>query len=107
MERVAYMIKVRPDKIEEYKKAHSAVPPELTADLTAAGARNSSLWMGPDGLVFGYMECDNWESVRDHMSRTQSNRDWQALMHPLQEPPPGGSADDQWIQMLELLCLTE
>ena len=107
MQRVAFMIKVKADQIEPYKKQHAAIPPQLTADLRAAGVSNCSLWMGPHGLVFGYLECEDWQSVRDQLSRSDANRQWQARMHAYQEPPAETSGDDMWIHMLELVCLTE
>ena len=107
MQRVAYMIKVRTENLEQYKEEHAGIPPELTTELKTAGVCNCSLWMGPDGLVFGYLECENWENTSDYLSQSQVNRDWQMRMHPFQEPTPGASSDDMWIRMLEMVCVME
>ena len=40
MQRVAFLIRVKPEKLDEYKKLHSPVWPELTAELKASGMRN-------------------------------------------------------------------
>ena len=106
MERIAFVIKVREDKIEEYKRLHNQTPIELQAEVKASGVRNHSLWMRPDGTVFGYLECERWQDVLDYMSRSKVNADWQARMHDFQEQPPGAKGAE-WIEMLELIHLTE
>ncbi|MDQ3656514.1 MAG: L-rhamnose mutarotase, partial [Chloroflexota bacterium] len=42
MQRVAFRLKVKPDKLDEYVRSHAEVWPELLADLKAAGYRNYS-----------------------------------------------------------------
>ena len=44
MQRVAYMIKVRTENLEQYKEEHAGIPPELTTELKTAGVCNCSLW---------------------------------------------------------------
>ena len=48
MQRIAFVISVKPEKLEEYKKLHDPIWPELTAELKKAGLRNYSLWMLPE-----------------------------------------------------------
>jgi len=107
MQRIGYMIKVKSDQVAQYIEEHKALPPELLADIQAAGIRNSSLWMGPDGLVFGYLECDDWQAVLDHMATSEANEAWQQRMHAYQEPPRGDEGESMWMRTLELICLTD
>ncbi|MAE66744.1 MAG: hypothetical protein CMJ18_20950 [Phycisphaeraceae bacterium] len=106
MQRHAFMIKIKPDHIDAYLADHSALPPELTADIKAAGISNSSVWMGPDGIVFGYFECEDWEATRAKLAESKANDAWQTRMHEHQEPPPS-AVDNMWIHMLEMACLVE
>jgi L-rhamnose mutarotase len=47
MQRVGFLIRVKAEKLEEYKKIHAEVWPDLLAELKAAGMRNYSLWLRP------------------------------------------------------------
>ena len=56
MKRVAFLLKVKADKLEEYKKHHQAVWPEMLEALSRHGWHNYSLFLRDDGLLFGYFE---------------------------------------------------
>jgi len=51
MKRVGFLLKVKPEKVEEYKKRHKAVWPEMLDALHRIGWHNYSLFMRDDGLV--------------------------------------------------------
>lgn len=86
MQRVGFVIKIRPDKIEEYKAHHKAVWPDMQAALQRSGYHSYSLFLRPDGLVFGYFETpQNVTTAREAMSREEVNIRWQAFMAPLRE----------------------
>jgi L-rhamnose mutarotase len=86
MKRVAFLIKVRQDKIEEYKKQHQAVWPEMLDALHRNGWHNYSLFMRADGLIFGYLETpENLEAARVAMRKEEVYAKWQAFMAPLGE----------------------
>ncbi len=106
MERIAFVIKIKEDKIEDYVRLHNPIPPELQAEVKASGVKNHSLWMRSDGTVFGYLECKSWQDVMDYMSKSKVNAEWQEMMHDFQEQPPGAKGAE-WIEMLELIHLTE
>jgi L-rhamnose mutarotase len=54
MERVGFLLKVRKDRLEEYKRHHEAVWPEMLDALRRWGWRNYSLFLTDEGLLFGY-----------------------------------------------------
>jgi L-rhamnose mutarotase len=56
MKRVGFLLKVKQDKIAQYKKHHEAVWPEMLEALQRNGWHNYSLFMRDDGLLFGYVE---------------------------------------------------
>lgn len=101
MQRVGFMIKVRADKLEEYRKLHNPIWPELAAELRAAGMRNYSIWQRPDGLEFGYLECDDWEKTCRHLAAAPAHTRWQELMKNYLETPTDSSAGGQPVVMLE------
>ena len=49
MERVCFLLKVRKEKIAEYKQRHAEVWPEMLSALTATGWRNYSIFLREDG----------------------------------------------------------
>jgi L-rhamnose mutarotase len=86
MKRVAFLIKVRQDKIEEYEKQHQAVWPEMLDALRRNGWHNYSLFLRADGLIFGYLETpENLEVARAAMRKEDVYAKWQAFMAPLIE----------------------
>ncbi len=79
MQRVAFRLWVQPDKLEEYKRLHKEVWPELLADMRAAGMRNYSIFAdGPE--LFAFLECDDWNDVNAALAKSDANRRWQEFM---------------------------
>ena len=105
MQRVAFIIRVRPEKLEEYQKLHNPIWPELVAELQAAGIRNYSLWLQPDGTEFGYLECDDWQASCDYLAKSEVHDRWQLLMQNYLLSPPSGEQGGQPVEMLKMAFL--
>ena len=58
MQRYAWRGKVADGKVEEYKKRHDEIWPEMKALLKQAGIRNYTIWRSGHDL-FGYYECEH------------------------------------------------
>ena len=80
MERVCFLARVRPDRLDEYRDRHKAVWPEMRAALAAAGWGNYSIFLAADGLLVGYLETDDYQAALDAMAVTEVNERWQAEM---------------------------
>ena len=80
MRRVCFLLKVRPDRVEEYRRRHQAVWPEMRAALSDSGWRNYSLFLRDDVLLVGYLETDDFAAAQEAMARTDVNARWQAEM---------------------------
>ncbi|GAB2805659.1 L-rhamnose mutarotase [Lentzea nigeriaca] len=78
--RICFTLRVRPDRIDEYRARHREVWPEMRAALSEAGWRNYSLFLAEDGLLIGYLECDDFDAALAEMARTEVNARWQAEM---------------------------
>jgi L-rhamnose mutarotase len=78
--RVCFRSSVQPELLEEYRRRHAAVWPEMLAALKDAGWNNYSLFLDDDGLLIGYLECDDFDAVRARMALTDVNARWQAEM---------------------------
>ena len=80
MQRVAFILKVKQDRLEEYKRRHAAVWPEMLKALHDTGWHNYSLFLREDGLLFGYLETPDFDRAREEMAKTDVNARWQAEM---------------------------
>jgi L-rhamnose mutarotase len=106
MKRVGFLLKVRPDKIDEYRARHKAVWPEMLNALSAAGWHNYSLFMREDGTLFGYVEVDEtFEQALANMEREEVNQRWQAFMEGFFEITPGLRADQAMLELEEVFHL--
>ncbi len=97
--RVCFRSSVQPRLINEYRLRHAAVWPDMLLALKAAGWHNYSLFLGEDGLLIGYLECDDFDAVRARMALTEVNARWQAEMAALFDNPD--QAPDEGFQVLE------
>jgi L-rhamnose mutarotase len=83
-QRSAFVLRVRPDKIDEYVAAHRAVWPDMLQALSDAGIRNYSIFR--DGnQVFGYFEADDLEQAASHLAAQEVCTRWQDAMAGLLE----------------------
>jgi L-rhamnose mutarotase len=106
MTRVGFVLKVKQDKIEEYKKHHENVWPEMLQALRDTGWHNYSLFMRDDGLLFGYFETPtSLAEANAAMAQKEVNSRWQAFMAPYFELPDGGRPDQMFIELIEVFHL--
>ena len=79
--RVCFLLHLRPDRVDEYLRAHEVVWPDMLDALRSAGWHNYSLFVRPDdGLVVGYLETDDFAAAQKRMAATEVNDRWQAGM---------------------------
>ena len=93
-QRSAFVLRVRPDKIDEYVEAHRNVWPEMLAALRGAGIRNYTIFRHGNEM-FGYFESDDLEAAAASMEAQDVNARWQDAMAGLLEervPDAGPSA---------------
>lgn len=107
MQRIGLLIQVKPDKVEEYKQIHANVWPELLAELKAAGMRNYSLWLGPNGMEFGYLECDDWAATCAYLDKSEVHARWQAYMQNYLDSGADAEQGGQPVKLLEMSFLLE
>jgi L-rhamnose mutarotase len=102
MPRVGFLLHVKKDRLAEYRKAHENVWPEMLNALRKTGWKNYSLFLNPDGLLFGYVEIDDLQRGIAEMGKTEVNARWQKAMSGFFEVPPG-KRPDQLMEQLELV----
>jgi len=93
-QRTAFVLRVRPERIDDYVEAHRRVWPEMLRALKEAGIRNYSIFR--DGnQVFGYFEADDLAAAAGYLASQEVCTRWQDAMAELLEervpesgPPP-------------------
>ena len=103
-QRICFQQWIQPDRIDEYKRRHAAVWPDMLEALDAAGWHNYSLFLRPDGLLIGYVETDSLEAATARMAAYAVNARWQAEMADLfdgVDTPP----DEAFIPLEEVFNL--
>ncbi|MET7547848.1 L-rhamnose mutarotase [Streptomyces sp. NBC_00121] len=105
MQRVCFLLKVRQERLEEYRERHAAVWPEMLAALSAAGWHNYSLFLREDGLLVGYLETEDFAAAQAAMAATDVNTRWQADMAGFFEALDGAEPDEAMRPLTEVFHL--
>jgi L-rhamnose mutarotase len=97
MERLAMVYRVKPEKRDEYIKAHNEAWPEILKGLKDAGCHEMTIFLRGD-LLFLYALIDdvaNFTKTREKDPYFQKWNDWmyQLLEHPFDEEEPAAFAE--------------
>ncbi|UBU09834.1 L-rhamnose mutarotase [Nonomuraea gerenzanensis] len=104
MQRVCFLLKVRPERLAEYRERHRDVWPEMREALSRTGWHNYSLFLRDDGLLVGYLETEDFEAAQQAMAETEVNARWQAEMAPFFEGLDG-RPDEGMVPLTEVFHL--
>ncbi len=99
MQRIGFILKVKEDMIDEYKRRHANVWPEMQQALRETGWHNYTLFMREDGLLFGYLETPDFEAAKAGMAEKEVNARWQAQMGDFFEALEGQAPDEAMTPM--------
>ncbi|NOY80523.1 MAG: L-rhamnose mutarotase [Kiritimatiellaeota bacterium] len=106
--RYGLVIGVREEKLDEYKRLHAAVWPEVLAMIKACNIENYSIFLRrmPDGshYLFSYFEYtgDDYEADMARMAADPVTRDWWARCKPCQLPLEDRAENEWWAAMDEV-----
>ncbi|MDX2443331.1 MAG: L-rhamnose mutarotase [Bacteroidales bacterium] len=103
MKRYGMVIRVYPDKIEEYKKLHASVWPDVLTKITQCNIRNYSIYL-KDNQLFSYFEYigDDFKADMDKMAADPVTQRWWDVCKPCQEPLETRSEGEWWADMEEV-----
>ena len=79
-QRICFKLRLNPEMTEEYKARHANVWPEMREALHESGWTNYTLFLEPDGVLIGYLECEDFTAAQAAMAVTDINAKWQASM---------------------------
>ena len=107
MARYCFLLQVRPELLDEYRERHAAVWPDMLRALHDTGWRNYSLFAREDGLLVGYVECDDLEAAQQAMAATEVNARWQRDMSHYFTGLEGRGPDESFLVLDEVFHLED
>lgn len=97
------VIKVKPDKLHEYRELHAAVWPEILDMIEKCNITNYSIYHN-DGFLFSYFEYvgQDFEGDMAKMAADPKTRQWWEVCKPCQEPLDTRAEGEWWASMEEV-----
>ena len=80
MKRYTFTMKIKPELVAEYKKAHDEIWPDMADAIRASGIRNYTISFRPDGTLFAYLESADPARSFEILGKTEVNARWQKAM---------------------------
>ncbi|MBO9629221.1 L-rhamnose mutarotase [Shinella sp. WSJ-2] len=105
MQRIGMVIGVKPEKIEEYKRLHAAVWPDVLSMISACNIRNYSIFLKePENLLFSFFEYHGTDYAADmaKMAADPKTQEWWAVCMPCQAPLETRKEGEWWAGMEEV-----
>ncbi len=108
MKRYGMVTGLRPEKVEEYKKLHVAVWPEVLKTIKDCHVQNYSIYLRTleDGraYLFAYMEYDgtDFEGDMARMAADPATQRWWDVCKPCQSPLSNRGSKEWWTYMEEV-----
>ena len=106
MRRLASVIGISPENVEEYERLHAAVWPAVLERLQQSNVTNYSIYRHGD-LLFSYMEYvgDDYEADMAKVAADPATQQWWAVCEPLQNPLQGRAEGEWWKDAPEVFHL--
>ena len=103
MKRYGSVIKVVPEKLEEYKRLHAAVWPGVLDMIKKCNIRNYSIYY-KDGFLFSYYEYtgDDYAADMAMMAADPETQRWWSVCEPCQQPLETRAPGEWWAIMEEV-----
>ncbi|MDZ5695895.1 L-rhamnose mutarotase [Chelativorans sp. M5D2P16] len=102
MQRMGMVLGLKPGKVEEYKRLHEAVWPEVLSMISACNIRNYTIFLKePENLLFAYWEYhgDDFAADAAKMAADPKTQEWWSVCMPLQEPLETRKEGEWWAMM--------
>ena len=103
MKRYGMLIGVNPEKIEEYKKLHANVWPDVLKMITECNIRNYSIYL-KDNALFSYFEYvgEDFDGDMAKMAADPTTQKWWDVCKPCQNPIESRADGEWWANMEEV-----
>jgi L-rhamnose mutarotase len=105
MRRFGQVLGLRPECIEEYKRYHAAIWPEIAVAIQEAGLTNYSIFLHGTTL-FAYFEYvgrpEDFQARQAKLAQAPRMREWWDIMEAMQVPVEGRAPGEWWATMEEV-----
>lgn len=103
MKRVAQVIGIAPENVDEYERYHQAVWPTVLEQISKSNIRNYSIFRYGE-LLFSYFEYvgDDFDADMARMAEDPETQRWWAVQAPLQRPVPDRKEGEWWSELPEV-----
>jgi L-rhamnose mutarotase len=105
MRRFGQVLGLRPERLDEYKRHHVAIWPQIAAAIERAGISNYTIFH-LRGQLFAYFEYvgpdEEFEARMKELAAAPRMREWWDLMEPMQVPLEGRPPGAWWTDMEEV-----
>jgi L-rhamnose mutarotase len=103
MQRYGMLIRVKPERLEEYKTIHARVWPEVLSMIQQCNIRNYSIFE-KDGVLFAYYEYIGSDHRADmaKMAADPKTQEWWKITDPMQIPLETRAEGEWWAKMEEV-----
>lgn len=103
MQRFGMVIRVKPEKLEEYKRLHANAWPGVLKMIAECHIRNYSIYH-KDGWLFSYFEYHgtDFEADMAKMAADPTTQEWWAVCKPCHKPLPTRAPGEWWANMEEV-----
>lgn len=100
MQRFGEVIKVKPEKYEEYRKLHDEIWPVIVELQKEAHMQNFTIFYR-DGYLFKYFEYvgDDFEADMKKLAENEENKRWLTFTDPCQTPVESVREGEWWAPM--------
>lgn len=106
VKRVAQVIGLAPESIDEYERVHAEVWPTVLQRLSASNVTNYSIYRHGT-LLFSYFEYtgDDFDADMAAIAADPETQRWWGVCMPMQRPLPGRSEGEWWSEIPEVFHL--
>jgi len=103
MQRYGWVIGLRAEKVDEYKRLHADAWPGVLAMIKACNIRNYSIYH-KDSYLFSYFEYvgTDFDADMAKMAADPTTQKWWAVCKPCHEPLPTRAEGEWWANMEEI-----
>ena len=106
MKRYGMIIRVKPEKLVEYKRLHAAVWLEVLEMIRTCNLRNYSIFH-KDGYLFSYFEYtgNDFEADMAKMAADETTQKWWGFCKPCHQPLETRAEGEWWANMEEIFYM--
>jgi L-rhamnose mutarotase len=103
MKRYGMAIRIRPENLDEYKRLHADVWPDVLKMIGECNIRNYSIYH-KDGMMFSYFEYvgDDFDADMAKMAADPTTQKWWDVCKPLLDPLATRAPGEFWANMEEV-----